>query len=85
MLPSGPVGSIRGVWDDLVAEDDGVVRDGVSSQCDNAFVGWLEAFDQTTGARIADNCEEMPAGADRSGYGAAWGPMERRLGDHRKR
>lgn len=45
----------------------GVVYDGVSSQCDNPFVpGGVEAFDRSTGARIADY-ESMPPGADGGG------------------
>jgi hypothetical protein len=45
----------------------GVVYDGVSSQCDNPFVpGGVEAFDQSTGARIADY-ESKPLGADGGG------------------
>jgi hypothetical protein len=45
----------------------GVVYDGVSSQCDNPFVpGGVEAFSQATGVRIAD-WEGMPAGTDGSG------------------
>jgi polyvinyl alcohol dehydrogenase (cytochrome) len=40
----------------------GVVYDGVSSDCDNPFVpGGVEGFDQTSGARIADY-ESMPPG-----------------------
>jgi polyvinyl alcohol dehydrogenase (cytochrome) len=45
----------------------GVVYDGVSSQCDNPFVpGGVEAFDRSTGARIADY-QSMPVGTDGGG------------------